>query len=555
MEGTKSKKIISIVLALVFLGVIVGVIVGMVRCSSDRESGIEKIDPNRDQIYVGYFNGGMQLAWINELKYAFEAKYPKYQVIIDPDKDKYSYINLRSYIPTGRQDIYFTTSIQLQDFYSRGIIADLTDVVSTPLTEYGETKSILDKMDPDARKHYEMDIDGNKQVYAIPYFDAMYGFVYDVDLFETKKLFFKLGGGWTGLTEQSLGKDGIQGTFDDGLPITYEDFKKLCSRMVAMGITPVTWAGGYTGYREWFLNAIWASYEGYDDFKINLTFNGTDSEMGDITDQNAYLLQKQSGKKAALTMAYDIANKGKNWASTSAFSTNQSQLTAQTEFLMSNRNGKPVAMLIDGGWWEYEAKGIFDDMGAKYGEDKYGYKKRHFGLMPMPTFIGTPGVPDQTYNGKTLYTPGSTAVIINSKSKRIDRAKEFLRFAHSEEGLKIFTKHTGVVRPYSYDLTDEIKNDLSYFQRNMWELYHQEGVEIVHHVSRNKLQLQNAQAMLNWNWGSTATRIIDGKPKTEFSLDPIHTFRDYADLTIDQFFDGLSATFNKNYWDEIILKA
>lgn len=510
----------------------------------------EQVDPNRKQIYVGYYNGGMGLDWIYQLKYGFEELYPEYQVMIEPDKEKYSYTNLRTYMPTGKEDIYFTTSIQLVDYMNNDMIADITEAVTTPLTEYGETESIADKMDPDSRNHYAITDGGSTSYYAIPYFDAMYGYVYDVDLFEDRKLFIETVDSqgkitsWTGADNKWVGRDGKEGTYDDGLPETYEQMKTLFNRMLNMGITPVTWAGAYSGYREWFLDSIWASYEGLDNFKLNYTFSGTDTTLGEITEENAYILQQQPGKLAALTLAHDIASK--KYASTQAYSTVQTHLNAQTEFLMSKENSAPIAMMIDGGWWEYEAKGIFDDMAIEIGEE-YAYKTRRFGLMPVPKFVGTEGVPDQEYDGVTLYTPGSTAVVINDKSTRKDRAIKFLRYSTSDAALEIFTKYTGVSRPYEYTLSEESYNQLSYFQKSMWDLYHRDDVEIVHALTKNTLRLSHQNELYTWSWGSNT--------KKGYVNDPIHTFKDYRDLTAVDYFEGLQSRYSETYWKEMILNT
>lgn len=219
-------------------------------------------------------------------------------------------------------------------------------------------------------------------------------------------------------------------------------------------------------------------------------------------------------------------------------------MNAQTEFLMSKENSAPIAMMIDGGWWEYEAKGIFDDMAIEIGEE-YAYKTRRFGLMPVPKFVGTEGVPDQEYDGVTLYTPGSTAVVINDKSTRKDRAIKFLRYSTSDAALEIFTKYTGVSRPYEYTLSEESYNQLSYFQKSMWDLYHRDDVEIVHALTKNTLRLSHQNELYTWSWGSNT--------KKGYVNDPIHTFKDYRDLTAVDYFEGLQSRYSETYWKEMIL--
>ncbi|MDD6994747.1 MAG: extracellular solute-binding protein [Candidatus Borkfalkiaceae bacterium] len=546
MKNLKKRQLTC--LAIGFLVASTSVFAAGCGFKGDNSGEQEKVDPNRKQLYVGYYNGGMGLDWMNQLKYGFEEKYPEYQVMIEPDKEKYSYTNLRSYMPDGKEDIYFTTSIQMMDYKTNGLIADITEAVTQPLTEFGESVSIADKMDSDSRNHYAVTENGKTSYYAIPYFDALYGYVYDVDLFEERKLFISsVEGGkitWTGAENKSVGRDGKAGTFDDGLPETYEQMKSLFNRMQNMGITPVTWAGAYTGYREWFLDSIWAGYEGLSNFKLNYTFSGTDSSLGEITNQNAYLLQQQSGKLAALTLAHDLASK--NYASTQAYSTIQTHSNAQTEFLMSREKSSPIAMIIDGGWWEYEARGIFGDMAVEI-DQKYAYKTRRFGLMPVPKFVGTEGVPDQKYDGITLYTPGSTAVVVNDRSTRKDIAMKFLRYSTSNEALEIFTKNTGVSRPYDYTLSQESYNNLTYFQKSMWDLYHREDVEIVHALTKNELRMTHQNELYTWSWGSES--------KKGYVNDPIHTFKDYRDLTVEDYFSGLQKRYSEVYWKEMILGA
>ena len=58
----------------------------LIGCKNSGEIGGEKIDPNREQLYVGNFNGGLGSEWMAELDKAFEAAYPQYQVIVDNKK-------------------------------------------------------------------------------------------------------------------------------------------------------------------------------------------------------------------------------------------------------------------------------------------------------------------------------------------------------------------------------------------------------------------------------------------------------------------------------------
>ena len=88
----------------------------------------------------------------------------------------------------------------------------------------------------------------------------------------------------------------MEGTYDDGLPATWNDFVFLMEEMIRRGITPFTWAN-MSYYRTAMLKALWANYEGYDDYLLNYSFNGTHSSLGEIREDNGYILQNQGGKR------------------------------------------------------------------------------------------------------------------------------------------------------------------------------------------------------------------------------------------------------------------
>ena len=114
---------------------------------------------------------------------------------------------------------------------------------------------------------------------------------------------------------KATGPDGKKGTYDDGLPSTYQEFISLCDHIVQAGYVPFCYSGTYTDYVSKACRAFIADYEGYDAFKMNYTFNGkaevvksilndwtVQTEVIDITPENGYELQRQAGKYYALKM-------------------------------------------------------------------------------------------------------------------------------------------------------------------------------------------------------------------------------------------------------------
>ena len=61
--------------------------------------------------------------------------------------------------------------------------------------------------------------------------------------------------------------------------------------------------------RNFWLDVILMNYEGMSDYTLCYTFDGTDSDFGEINADNGYLLKQQEGKKATLMVAEKIAKR------------------------------------------------------------------------------------------------------------------------------------------------------------------------------------------------------------------------------------------------------
>ena len=160
----KMKKLLALVLA---LAAVLSLAVGCQQnVPEDPDEFTEDVDPNRTQLYVGYYNGGLGMVWLKEVKAAFEKLYPDYQIMIDAGKDEYMDSQLEGSIKINRQDMYIDAQVDYYDFIKKGLIVDVTDAMTTPLTEFGENKSIADKMN-DSLKAYYQTSDG--KYYGSPY--------------------------------------------------------------------------------------------------------------------------------------------------------------------------------------------------------------------------------------------------------------------------------------------------------------------------------------------------------------------------------------------------
>lgn len=516
--------------------------------------GETPLDPDKTTIHIGNYYGGLGDKWLDVLCKQYEATHPEVQFKIENDKNPYLLDNIINNISSSECSLFFIEKIYYYDMVSQGLIADITDVVKSPLTEFGDEGTIEDKLDDQFKNYLANNDICDGKYYALPTYTAHYHMVYDVDLFEQKKLYIGKDSTadsivWiNGKVEdtKSAGVDGVFGTYDDGLPTTMAQFEALVSRMVKMSITPFIWTGQYSDYSSGILTSIYADYEGADAFELNYTFDGKAVLNGGttpttITEENAYQLQSQKGKLVALDFARYITSDSINYASSSGLLTS-THLEAQDEYIASRpeNNGstiKPIGIIFEGDWWENEAR-INDDFTSMvnlYGEE-YAYGTRRFSVMPFPNVEG--GAEGNTI----LSTSASNAFFINSNASEEIMAicKDFLKFCHTEAALQVFTQYTGMVRPFEYEITDEQYNELTYYSQTLYDLYKKSNTKIVYDLNRCDTRINNPSYFVNyWRWTSSHSGGVYDYP-----------FRDFIDnknMTAKVYFDGLEE-YHKSQW-------
>ena len=299
--------------------------------------------------------------------------------------------------------LFFTEQVYYPDAVANSIFLDITDIVTENMSSsQGENATIESKLSAEQQSLYKI---GNKY-YGLPHYAAYFGIVYDIDLFDQHNLYFNYDR--TGLIvnkteKKSVGLDGIEGTDDDGLPMTYDEMFTLCNAMRNRGITPFIWTGksreGYTGA---LINALYADYEGLEDFMLNFNLQGTahnlvDSVVSDadgkitsikthteeLDSATGYKVYQQAGRAYALSFMEQIVSgdfyaeecKDESFANTEA----------QRAFLESRPYGsKPIAMLIDGKFWDEVASNDFYEIENVYLGEEWKRENRRCGFMPYP---------------------------------------------------------------------------------------------------------------------------------------------------------------------------
>jgi len=554
------KRIVCLMLTLLLLLTTMGTVTA---CGGAGNN----VDSTKAKLKVGAFTGALGENWLPEVIADFERDYANYDfgnglkgVEVEPvhKKDEFTSSQLAVNMPYYGIDVYFLDSITYSSYASSKIVADITEAINEKVyDDNGDmayvsgkpaTQSITDIMYDNIDAYYQY-IDG--KFYGIPNYMSTGGITYDADLFHEKRLFL-LPDGTPGANYDdikagncSTGPDAKIGTSDDGLPNTWADFMNLVDYMPNVNVTPFVFSDAEDYQEKALFMQIWANYEGEDDFLLNYTFNGDDSQFGPITNSNAYLLQQQEGRKAGLKAAQDILSNPRYYHG-NIFGGTIDYLGAQKTYVESAyKDGEQIAFILERSYWESEARPYLNDLelaGYK------GYGERNYRILATPRFDSqTSGITPQTSTDMVLPFAGCvtmTCVSANTKNKEL--AELFLQYAHSRHELFVFTKHTACIKPYNYKINDEEKQQLTKLTESIYT-YIEEGYKVVTDIPISSFKRQYETELSFWDF-----YMPEGNG---FFMNPIKYFHKHGDSSLETAFNVLTQKYSETFWNKLIDEA
>lgn len=507
-------------------------------------------DSTKTQLFVQTYSGGYGTAWIDRVGDRFEEVFKDYkigdktgvEVVSVPTSELGSGVD--NHWVTNTNEIFFLEQTIYHRMQENGRFLDITDIMTEPLTAYGESKSIVQKMNPTLAEYYNEGTTENPKYYALNYSNSYEGIMYDEDLFYKTGLYFtsavdaaRNANTWTSTADYliepnkpknsqgnyaelvtvegvayyrvnkmdeedeeeeveylSHGPDGVYGTRDDGQPATYDEFFALCDYMKdECAITPIIMAGkAVTGYLAWLARQLIADFEGEEQMRLNLEFEGTSKLRiqsidgnGNVTympaeelnDANRLTQYKSAGRYYALKFMEKLfTNGGQKYMNARSFSGSVDQIRAQEYFVYSAKDDEKYAFSVDGCWWENEAESTINTMASSFGS-QYAKTNRRFRTLSLPK-----ATKDQIGQNSTFYEGHFFCGFIRSDiaSEKVDLAKKFFQFCFTDESNSEFTAYTGVTRPYEYQIMDKHKSAMSFFAKDAVELKASEKVDIMY---------------------------------------------------------------------------
>ena len=172
-----------------FIGALtsISVLTGCGRQSSSSES----VDSTKAQLTINTFDGGIGDKWLKNAARRFEeanaerTDFEEGRVGVQIHVGKARYADMTT--QDLNDDIYFQEGFDYYIMGNNNKFADITDVLTTP-NPNDNNKTILDKIDVNLRNY--MNRDG--KYYAVPFYDGIYGLVYNKSLFEEKEFYLKV---------------------------------------------------------------------------------------------------------------------------------------------------------------------------------------------------------------------------------------------------------------------------------------------------------------------------------------------------------------------------
>lgn len=475
-------------------------------------------------IYIATYNGGVGYDWINTICARFNEQFADYtdaqleskglrgvEFRVDANESYYGE-NLESGLTA---DIYFTEMVDYAYYARKGLFLDVSDVITSSLEDLGDTGSIEDKLDENLKNYLKCI---NNKYYGLPFYEGFYNLMYDVDLFDQELLFFDEEGviGETSASEHlSKGPDNVAGTWDDGLPRTYEEFDTLMDNLSAQ-YTPIVLTGGTTSYVNRYIQNHFVNYEGKEQSLLNYNFNGPATDLGTVANNGTVtkdetptvisqysqgaVLQKQLGKYYALDFLKNHMMNSNNLKTVS------SHKEAQKDFIATKYGGGSKStrfgLIVEGSWWENEASTYLKADEAKGG----GKLNRRFGVLPIPKVSD-----DEVGQKQTVISLNSSFCFVAKNTTYPELSKNVFKFFHTNQSLSSFTASTSATRAFSYSIEDSDLPNTSYFAKQLIAM--KETCDIVYPFSSDSHVLDKksnfSMDKYPWSIGDVISNVYD----------------------------------------------
>lgn len=473
---------------------------------------------DKTTIKVKNYNGGVGRQWLDNAAERFAEAYANESFAEGKTGVKIEIQDgdlTAGAITSEATQIYITSGafMPVSQLAQLEILYDMTNIVTDTTREGDTLENLIFEGAKPAFMH-----DG--KYYGLPHYANSTGVSFDRDLFNEAGLYFadedetdvveytgndiKITRNFIGSKDakKSVGLDGVEGTEDDGIACSLEEFILLMdyikNEKSDMAIAPIVVSGKYHGYIQYYLQALTSALAGGEQMEnyYNCTgeidivtgyeeeplFPGIDYIKKPIVetvtlteeDKNGYLTRQLAAKYYAMATVEIIHKEG--YFAKEAYNQSINHYSAQKCLIYAGAaEYDKVAMLMEGSYWYNEAKksGALSSYVTISGDQE----ERNVAWMSLPTAVYSKDVEEGKISPS--FTGPGAQLVINANIKGNAEAEKacaaFVKFLYSNEELAAFTVETGCPRNLEYHLTEEQLGQMPKFYQSLWRSRKEDG--------------------------------------------------------------------------------
>ena len=378
-------------------------------------------------------------------------------------KENEDYILIPDADITYGADYYLTSDARCPDLIisnvlnsksvTQGYIANLDEVFDSTVTTSAGNKKIEDYADNEAIEQYSFELrrgQTEKHRFAMPWTAIPISIAYNDTLLHQIS---HING------SHVVGADAVDANGKwQRVPETVEELKAIFDDVEAYNlatgsnIAKLGWAAvNGSNWFESFITTWWAQRQGVD---TEYLYKGEGS-FYDFWKYESAEIFKQTGIQDALQTIKDLLIDNGQYVNSYPSVGSMTIKNAQQAFA----EGKAL-LCLTGDFFEQEYKSFIEESGQT------------FKMMRVPAIENALQNEDGSTK-KLTYLNISSCAYVPNKGTNKDLAKDFLKFTSSEANLVQFTKMTGGIRPFDYDIRVLAKDyQFSEFKKSVFDLYY-----------------------------------------------------------------------------------
>ncbi len=446
----KWTKAVALIMAL-------GLSSSFVGCFGGGSGDSEKeslITSGKEEIKMSFFIGEFG-EWAKDIAVEWSNQNDKYYIKANSNMNLSGTIinDIRS---GSAYDIFVSEDGDYQKILGDQYLEDLTDVFNA---KPEGNKTIGEKM-------YTFDsLKGiytkNDKVYVLPTNVSPVGLVFDYDRFAEN--------GWLMLDDDgeiTAGKDGVKGTYDDGQPQTWAEFKQMCEKIKQKTDDVFLYMGAVAAdYIDNVGYAYLAQEMGEEKYKAfrDAQSYGTEVELADGT-KTAFTIDE--GYKA-----FQMKEVKDMFTFLSEYLTNRRYVTEETlddlALTVDASHTKYItvadnspAFIVEGNWFENGSKMLMD-ANVAYGGKPFGTYDYRYMLLPN----------DATEKNVVFSQTAGTVIV--KKQADADKAaaiKDFLTYLYKDETMAKVSVDYGMCWALNYEMDEATSAKMTKFTKNTYTM-------------------------------------------------------------------------------------